>query len=249
MSKRHDSQRPWQSFLVILLLVSLNACSIKIQPRNATFDKILGRGPLILVLNDETQPTQQFLAEHLSGSESLRLLVKEHGLPEGISVEREFLQTTILRLFYPKYGEVYVCTRQEGAWVLVGIEPLSAADAESLRRQQSKAAPVVADLGGQPTVAAPVAYHPDVRGQLRPPGVAGVARLESSRSGYVHHVTFAGETMEVLADWYTEDAQNAIRLAKASSLSPGQVLRIGDAVSIPRAFMRNRDPFPEAMVP
>jgi hypothetical protein len=249
MSKPDDSQHPWKSVLAISLAACLSGCSIKIQPRSATFDKISGKGPLILVSTDEMQPTHQFLVEHLSGSDSLRLLVKEHGMPEGISVEREFLQTTILKLFYLKYGEVYVCARQEGAWVVIGAEPISAADVDALKRQQSKAAPVIADLGSKPAVVAPVAFHPDLRGQLKPPGIAGVARLDSSRSGYVHHVTFPGETMTALADWYTQDARNATRLARANRRSPDQPLRIGDTVSIPRALIRNLDPFPEAMVP
>ena len=108
------------------------------------FDKIAGKGPLTLISSDETQPSRQFLAEYLGDSESLRLLVSERGMPEAISVEREFLQPTTLKLFYLEADQMYVCTRQDGRWMILGAEPISAEDHEKLHKQRS-VKPAIAD--------------------------------------------------------------------------------------------------------
>jgi hypothetical protein len=122
--------------IAVLVSLSLNACSIHMHPSNANFDKIAGKGPLTLISSDETQPSRQFFVEHLGDSESLRQLVSERGMPEAISVEREFLHATLLKLFYPKDGRMYVCTRQEGHWMVLGAEPISASDIEKLNKQR-----------------------------------------------------------------------------------------------------------------
>ena len=145
-----------------LSAITLCGCSLKIQQSVPQFDRVAGKGPLLLIRSDESNAANQFFIDTLGASEALRLLVREHGTPDAISVEREFLQPTKLKLFYSSQSQVYVCVNQDGRWYVVGVEQPSNADSESLGKQRLKLPQTVAEAQ-QPTtapatiVAAPVA--------------------------------------------------------------------------------------------
>lgn len=245
----------------LLSAITLCGCSLKIQHSVPQFDRVAGKGPLLLIRSDESNAANQFFIDTLGASEALRLLVREHGTPDAISVEREFLQPTKLKLFYSSQSQVYVCVNQDGLWFVVGVELPSDADTESLGKQRLKQPQTVAQ-GQEPAtvpativaapVAAPLAQAIDtsaLRGQLKPPAVAQVARLSRTSRGYIHQVSFPGETLYSLADWFTEDPKNASALARSSHRDLTAPLRMGDRIVIPEALMRNPEPFPEALVP
>lgn len=246
---------------VILSALTLSGCSLKIQQSVPQFDRVAGKGPLLLVRSDDTNAANQFFIDTLGSSEALRLVVREHGTPDAIKVEREFLQPTRLKLFYSSQAQVYVCVNQDSRWFVVGVEQPSDADSESLGKQRLKQAQTVAELQVPPqapasVVAAPVAAPlaqsmaaSGFRGQLKPPEAAGVAPLSRGSQGYIHRVSFTGETLYSLADWFTEDPMNAAALARASQRALSQPLRLGDQIVIPGGLMRNPEPFPEALVP
>jgi hypothetical protein len=246
---------------VFFSALTLSGCSLKIQQSVPQFDRVAGKGPLLLIRSDDTNSANQFFIDTLGSSEALRLLVREHGAPDAISVEREFLQPTRLKLFYSSQSQVYVCVNQDGRWFVVGVERPSDSDTESLGKQRVKQSQTVAELNvpsqaPATVVAAPAVVPlarsseaPDFRGQLKPPALAGLAPLRRSSQSYIHHVSFAGETLYSLADWFTEDPTNAAELARASRRALSQPLRLGDRIVIPASLMRNPEPFPEALVP
>ncbi len=246
---------------LIVAVFALSGCSLKIQHSVPQFDRVAGKGPLLLVRNDETNNANQFFIDTLGTSEALRLVVREHGTPDAISVEREFLQPVRLKLYYSAREQVYVCVNQDGRWYVVGVERASEEDNESLGKQRSKQSQTVAELATpaqatafQPTPPLAVPALPSVgtselRGQLKPPSAAGLASLRRGPNGYTHQVTFVGETLYSLADWYTEDPGNAAMLASSSQRPIQRPLRLGDEIVIPRSLMRNPEPFPEALVP
>jgi hypothetical protein len=249
-------------FLLIayaLLAVIASGCTIRIQPSNAGFDKVAGKGPLVLVSTDETQPSQQFLREHVGESEALRHLIRERGTPEALSGEREFLQPTRLKLFYPAKGQVYVCERYDGEWFVVGAEAISMGDQESLTRQRAvfvaasekpkSATPAITERPSENMTVAPVVYRGELRGQLKPPGAAQVAKLSRHGETYHHEVTFSGETIALISDWYTESPTNARAIANYNRLSLSEAPRMGSTIAIPQRLMRNPQPLPEAIVP
>jgi hypothetical protein len=255
-----------RALLVSLLSVFLAAstlcgCSLRIQQSVPQLDRVAGKGPLLLIRSDDTNSANQFFMDTLGSSEALRLLVREHGAPDAISLEREFLQPTRLRLFYSSQSQVYVCVNQDGRWFVVGVEPPSDADTESLGKQRLKQSQTVAELNTPPQAPAPLVSAPvtapvarvievsDFRGQLKPPALAGVAPLSRGSRGYIHQVSFAGETLYSLADWFTEDPRNAVALARSSQREITTPLHMGDRIVIPESLMRNPEPFPEALAP
>jgi len=57
----------------------------------------------------------------------------------------------------------------------------------------------------------------------------------------VHYVTYPGETLSMIARWYTKDRANAGRLARINRLSNPNHLKIGDVIIIPSYLLRNKN--------
>jgi hypothetical protein len=255
--------------LALVILLSVSGCSIRKHECGVLFDRLKGKGPVLIEPNNDSVASTKFFHETWRSSASIKHLVTQRGAPEAISVEREFLQPNRMRLFYPGQGQVYILDLHEDEWLVSGSEPIVQSDFEKLSRQRAALASgavhsTVADqrlpmlvkpapaLQAGSLMHAPVSHLApgEFRGRLKPPGVAAVATLskQDSRS-FVHTVTFTGESLALLADWYTDSEANASRLAAANKRSVLQPLRKGERIQIPSSLMLNPEPLPEAMVP
>ncbi len=70
----------------------------------------------------------------------------------------------------------------------------------------------------------------------------------SPQGDLVHYVTYSGETLSMIARWYTYDRANADKLARINSLKNPHVLSIGDMVVIPSYLLKNKSRMSEAAV-
>lgn len=241
-----------------LLVVSSAACSIHVQRETGDFDKLWGKGPVLIVPSDEAALSTAFFRKNWTASPTIKHLVMQRGTPEAISLEREFLKPHRLKLFYPSAGQVYLLDQVGGEWLVAGSEPLERNDLELVTAQRNRvsspAATVfpVGDTAPTSTTRQPIAAvaPADFRGRLKPPVSASVAKLiKASKDTFIHTVTFPSEDLVILADWYTDDARNAVVLARNNHRSQQKPLVVGEQISIPSSLMRNPDPLPEAMVP
>jgi hypothetical protein len=57
----------------------------------------------------------------------------------------------------------------------------------------------------------------------------------------VHHVTYPGETLSMLARWYTHDRANAGRIARINSITQPDKLNIGDMIVIPSYLVKTKN--------
>lgn len=62
----------------------------------------------------------------------------------------------------------------------------------------------------------------------------------SPKGDLVHYVTFPGETLEVISEWYTLDVSNSGRLARLNKIKTGESLSQGDTIIVPSYFVRNK---------
>lgn len=62
----------------------------------------------------------------------------------------------------------------------------------------------------------------------------------SPKGDLVHYVTFPGETLPLIARWYTFDRSNGSRLARMNQLANPDHLAIGDVIVIPSYLLKNR---------
>jgi hypothetical protein len=71
---------------------------------------------------------------------------------------------------------------------------------------------------------------------------AGGHPAETAPNGdVVHHVTYPGETLSVIARWYTDDRGNAGRLARINRISNPNSLQLGDTVVVPSYMVKNKN--------
>jgi hypothetical protein len=253
--------------IVVTLLVAMlsSGCALKSRESGALFDRLKGKGPMLIEHQNETVASTVFFRETWRSSAAVKHLVTQRGTPEALSVEREFLKPNRMKLFYPRQGQVYILDLQDGEWLVSGSEPLASADYEQLARSQSEALPDM--IGGssrpltrvkpaaRPVVTTSVDNHDRVpaaefRGRLKAPSIARVATLtKRSRDTYAHTVTFRGETLEILADWYGDDPTRKATLGRVNKRNPLEVLHVGETILIPASIMVNSEPLPEAFVP
>lgn len=64
----------------------------------------------------------------------------------------------------------------------------------------------------------------------------------------VHYVTYPGETLSMIARWYTRDRVNAGRLARINRLKNPDQLEIGDVIIIPSYLIKNTNRLTEEAV-
>ena len=65
---------------------------------------------------------------------------------------------------------------------------------------------------------------------------------------FVHTVKYPGETLSIIAAWYTGNMANWRAIAQANSdISPTQ-MNMGDTVTIPAELLKTREPMPQSFV-
>lgn len=253
-------QRVFRRLGAACFLVACAACLPNPAAISPLYDRLAGRGPVLIEGANPTLPASAFYAEQVQASPALSQYVSSHGEPIAISVERKLYRATRLGFYYPQRGQVVTFTRWGTDWQAEPATQISSEDSGSLSAQLAQSG---RDLpaAGERTVAAAASVKPagmngeglgegELRGRLKPPGVAGEAKLARLPNGdYEHRVAFQGETLQLLAEWYTEDPGNANALAAASGKRAANPLQQGEKVRIPRRLMRNVQPLPEAAVP
>ena len=64
----------------------------------------------------------------------------------------------------------------------------------------------------------------------------------------MHYVTFSGETLSILARWYTGDRSNAGKIARINRIADPDKLSTGDTIIIPAYLLRNKNRLTESGV-
>ena len=66
---------------------------------------------------------------------------------------------------------------------------------------------------------------------------------------FVHEVQWPGESLSIIAKWYTGDGTNWKALAKANTGLNPNLIRIGDRIVIPRSILENEKQMPRDFLP
>ena len=61
---------------------------------------------------------------------------------------------------------------------------------------------------------------------------------------FAHKVKWQGESLSIIANWYTGDSKNWKALAKANPDLNPNLIRIGDNIIIPQGLLKNSEPMP-----
>lgn len=74
------------------------------------------------------------------------------------------------------------------------------------------------------------------------------SELEPEPESYIHTVSLEGETLSLIAKWYTGDLGNWKALAEANpGIDPNRIF-MGDEILIPEDLLVTRDPMPQSFL-
>jgi hypothetical protein len=77
---------------------------------------------------------------------------------------------------------------------------------------------------------------------------ARVAKRPPRPAYYYHRVKYPGETLSIIAKWYTGDADNWQALTKANPKLNPKRINVGDKIRIPRKLLNTRRPMTRSFV-
>ncbi len=73
-------------------------------------------------------------------------------------------------------------------------------------------------------------------------------KVEPTPENFVHEVKWTGESLSIIAGWYTGDIQNWKALGPFNPHIKPDVIRVGDRIVIPRSMMKTQEPMPKDYV-
>ena len=73
---------------------------------------------------------------------------------------------------------------------------------------------------------------------------SGKAETASESNPFVHKVKWPGESLSIIAKWYTGDSKNWKALAKTNPDLNPNLIRIGDNIEIPQGLLKKDEPMP-----
>lgn len=80
-------------------------------------------------------------------------------------------------------------------------------------------------------------------------GADPTSKAEATFSGdIIHPVSYSGETLRTISEWYTGDPENAARIAGINDLADPNTLSLGKTIRIPRYLLKRTDPMPASAV-
>ncbi len=236
----------------LLLLLSLAGCAVANKRSNVLRHELSGEGPQALSTSNPYLAPNLFLSREMERSEFVSGFIKFRGVPDAIEVKQRFFQPFRLYAFYLDTNDGYVLEERGKEWVIRGPEKIPTALLPSLAALQAGA------RGEKPLL---TAAPPPPESQIGPrpnramleretkPRASQVARIEISSSGdLLHYVTFHGETLRLITEWYTKDVGNAERLARINGFSDPNILQLDQVVRIPRYMLKNAAPLEEGAV-
>ena len=125
----------------------------------------------------------------------------------------------------------------------------TAAPAPGLRPHATTETPGKPRPSAAPTPAGEAIEHREqqVIRELQQQGTQPLAET-SPQGDLVHYVTFEGETLSMIARWYTHDRANVGRIIRMNKLKNPNKLSLGDVIVIPSYLVKNKTRLNEAAI-
>lgn len=239
----------------------LAGCSMGRSLPGALVDRLNGQGPLAVSPDNPYVATNLLLHKESERSSELRGFLQLRGQPRALSVQKDFLSAARLELFYAseRGWEIYTLEPLADTWIVKGPEAVSPELTSKLRSQVPEAG---RDTASSPAPSASGAFSSPLpkRSQDTPPkpqvseakrtdrelvesiqSASAQGAAETTPKGdVVHYVTYSGETLALIARWYTYDHLNASRLARINQIPDPNVLEIGDQIIVPSYMVKNK---------
>lgn len=256
------------------VLVVVQGCSTQLPPKGGLYQRLSNRGPVLLSTENPYLPANRLLSEELNKSGELRDFIAQRGSPAAIQVTQGLLSRTELYLIYPAENEVYRLAQRQSGWSVGEPEAISADVLEKIESELALGGVSLGDTrnakkyiaailpsseADDDSTRASLAHSEDVEEKGRKattsqskgekPSSTKHAKVSMLRNGgLVHSVTFPGESLSVIAAWYTGATSNTGLIAKANKIGQNKGVRIGQSVTIPAKLLKNRKPLSQAFL-
>ena len=79
-------------------------------------------------------------------------------------------------------------------------------------------------------------------------GPPSEVKKEQKSTGFVHTVQWKGETLSLIAKWYTGNGRNWKALAEANPKLNPNFIRIGEKILIPQSQAKTEEPMPRSFL-
>lgn len=262
-----------RALALIAVTVILQGCSTQLPFKGGLYQRLSNRGPVLLSTENPFLPANRLLSEELHNSAELRDFIAERGSPAAIEVTQSLLSSTELSLIYPAENEVYRLAQRKSGWSVGEPEALSTEVLEKIESELALGGVSLGDTGDAQKYVAAILPSGELaedttRASLAPSDMSGnkrgsppnsakrernsVPRLAKitvlKNGGLVHSVTFPGESLSVIAAWYTGATSNTTLIAKANKITKDKVVKIGQSVTIPSKLVKNRKPLSQAFL-
>ena len=236
-----------------IALLSLG-CATSVRLSDPLVQRLSNRGPVALSPENPFLAANLLVSREMERSAEVKGFVEHKGGPRALEVVKDSLSPLILYFYYPESREVFTLEEMEQSWLITGPAPITQ---DKMRR----VAALTRDFEGEPKLESPSGEPPPPSPTMAvtvapvTPTVAAIlpgnelqqiidsesaAQAEITPKGdLVHYVGFSGETLSLIARWYTGDRNNAARIARINELKKPGELAIGDQIVIPSYILKN----------
>jgi hypothetical protein len=246
--------------LILLLSTLLSGCVLAGRNGDNLRDNLANRGPVSLSKSNPYIASNILLTNELASSSILKGFLKVRGNPDAIEVKKVLLRPYTLYFFYLKEKEVYILEEATGDWIIRGPQIIPSGVMEVLQRIVVE---VTANQEAQPKSSVeldtsniipeqPSEIPEEGSAVFLPPPAPTAPKSEqiqvSEGEDIVHTIQFRGETLRLIAEWYTGNAESAARIARINGLADANSLAMGQTLRIPRYLAKNDKPLTQDKV-
>lgn len=228
-----------------LLLVLLAACG--------PVTKTVPRGDVTPSRDSLFAPLDVTVSASLAKDPEIERFVAARGMPSHVDLEKASFSPPVVKLYYLQDRKVWEAYKEEKGWKLIGPSPVSAT--------------ILKELGGVPTrVEEEVleAFGEQEKTQVEPQIIPEPPKKETveqvvkrlgneeaqltPKGDVVHIVASTGERYEDVAQWYTYDKENAVKIARMNGGSKEERLQISDQVVVPKYLLKHTKRLPSEAI-
>lgn len=241
-------QKKTGATLLLTTLIAAGACAP--SSNDALRNKIEGKGKLSIDLVNPYLAPNQFLSKEAENSETLKGFLQLKGNPQHIAFYDTIFSGPKLELYYDDKNEKYKLEHIKKDWIING--PFSLVKkGDSKPEDESNSSNNSTGLFGTstppviPTDKDTAASTTTAQEKVSPTSIPKNQNkkrpsVEVKFDDIFHLVRFQGESLEFLAQWYTNDLSNKDRIQSINSLTPG-ILKEGTTVRIPSYLIKTKD--------
>jgi len=249
--------------LLVTCTALLVCCSPSLRINDSLVRRLNNRGPVALSSDNPYLAANLLVSREASKSSEVKGFLQHRGAPSAVEVSKDNFGPLFMNFFYPENRQYFSFEELEDSWLITGPfkieadkmkqvalltreiegEPKLIEDASSAAPQIPAPSPAAGDEAALIKSSGPQPFVPDEASDIESI-IKQSPQIQAEitpKGDLVHYVSFSGETLSILARWYTKDLDNAGKIARINRLGKPDALSIGDTIVIPSYLLQNKN--------